>query len=169
MRSTCYLLLDPWPPFCIRIPETPLLNCRAGFSFRARRKSAPQSLLSLSFTLHDRTTRATGSTMRESFPARGRQYRPPPSRCPSSGGRLDRATIRSDSTSVARSWPVIRRKSDSTMRAALIYVVGSIAVFYLLAARVIGRKCSMCRTQNGNTTLTLGCSARCCARRVTYR
>jgi len=31
----------------------------------------------------------------------------------------------------ARSWPVIRRKSDSTMRAALIYVVGSIAVFCL--------------------------------------
>ena len=70
MRSTCYLLLDPWPPFCIRVPETPPLNCRAGFSFRARRKSAPQTLLSLSFTLHDRTTRATGSTMRESFPAR---------------------------------------------------------------------------------------------------
>jgi hypothetical protein len=60
-----------------------------------------------------------------------RQHRPPPSRCPSSGGRLDRATIRSDSTPAARSWPVIRRKSDSTMRAALIYVVGSIAVFYL--------------------------------------
>ena len=66
MRSTCYLLLDPWPPFCIRVPETPPLNCRAGFSFRARRKSAPQSLLSLSFTLHDRTTRATGSTMSHS-------------------------------------------------------------------------------------------------------
>ena len=70
MRSTCYLLLNPWPPFCIRVPETPPLNCRAGFSFRARRKSAPQTLLSLSFMLHDRTTRATGSTMRESFPAR---------------------------------------------------------------------------------------------------
>jgi hypothetical protein len=74
--------------------------------------AAKRELLNLSFTLHDRTTRATGSTMRESF-------------------RLERATIRSDSTPAARPWPVIRRKSDSTMRAALIYVVGSIAVFYL--------------------------------------
>ena len=82
----------------------------------------PQSLLSLSFTLHDRTTRATGSTMRESFPARAGS-RPPPSRCPSSGGRLDRATIRSDSTSVARSWPVIRRKSDSTADSSINYSV----------------------------------------------
>ena len=70
-----------------------------------------------SFTLHDRTTRATGSTMRESFPARAGS-RPPPSRCPSSGGRLDRATIRSDSTPTARSWPVIRRKSINLHRCA---------------------------------------------------
>ena len=30
-----------------------------------------------------------------------------------------------------RSWPVIRRNSDSTMRAALIYGVGMIAALYL--------------------------------------
>src|SRR5262249_28789630 len=30
----------------------------------------PQSLLNLSFTLHGRTTRATGGAVRESFPAR---------------------------------------------------------------------------------------------------
>jgi hypothetical protein len=34
------------------------------------------------------------------------------------------------------------------------------------AAR-FGRRCSLCPTQNGNTILSLGCSARCCARRVT--
>ena len=130
MRSTCYLLLDPWPPFCIRVPETPPLNCRAGFSFRARRKSAPQSLLSLSFTLHDRTTRATGSTMRESFPARP-GITASPFTMSVVRGQAGPSHHSFRSTSVARSWPVIRRKSDSTMRAALIYVVGSIAVFYL--------------------------------------
>jgi hypothetical protein len=130
MRSTCYLLLDPWPPFCIRVPETPPLNCRGVLVSRTE-EIRPQSLLSLSFTLHDRTTRATGSTMRESFPARAGSTDLPLHDVRLSGGRLDRATMRSDSTSVARSWPVIRRKSDSTMRAALIYVVDSIAVFYL--------------------------------------
>ena len=34
-------------------------------------------------------------------------------------------------TPAARSWPVIRRKTDSTMRAALTYVVGMIAALYL--------------------------------------
>jgi hypothetical protein len=84
----------------------------------------------LSFTLHDRTTRATGSTMRESFPA-WPGITASPFTMSVVRGRLDRATIRSVCTPAARSWPVIRRKSDGTMRAALIYVVGSIAVFYL--------------------------------------
>ena len=34
-------------------------------------------------------------------------------------------------TPPARSWPVIRRKTYSTMRAALTYVAGMIAVLYL--------------------------------------
>src|SRR5262249_17773168 len=62
------------------------------FLFRVRRKSSPQSLLNLSFTLHGRTTRATGGAMREPFPARSGVLPFAVTRIPCPRGLLGRAT-----------------------------------------------------------------------------
>jgi hypothetical protein len=53
---------------------------------------ALQSLLNLSFTMHGRTTRATGGAMRESFPARSGVLPFAVTRIPCPRGLLGRAT-----------------------------------------------------------------------------
>ena len=81
--------------------------------------------LNASFSLLRRTTRATGRAVRESAPARSGTTKVL-TRFPGRGGPAEPPNYASP-----RSWPVIRRNSDSTMRAALIYGVGMIAALYL--------------------------------------